>query len=170
MILSADICLQRFLFSAGRCCFGRVVLKMKGEDMHFLQQKMNDLLTTEQFTYKELRRRYRTLLLDQFFIMIIGMVSTALVSSVGEAAIAAVSMVGTVNGMVSLVFTSMATGGAIVVARAKGRNDYSEIRKAIGEVTGICGVVAVVLSLVLIAASEWIVRASYPNVEPILVE
>ena len=170
MILSADICLQRFLFSAGRCCFGRVVLKMKGEDMHFLQQKMNDLLTTEQFTYKELRSMYLTLLLDQFFIMIIGMVSTALVSSVGEAAIAAVSMVGTVNGMVSLVFTSMATGGAIVVARAKGRNDYSEIRKAIGEVTGICGVVAVVLSLVLIAASEWIVRALYPNVEPILVE
>ena len=170
MILSADICLQRFLFSAGRCCFGRVVLKMKGEDMHFLQQKMNDLLTTEQSTYKELRSMYLTLLLDQFFIMIIGMVSTALVSSVGEAAIAAVSMVGTVNGMVSLVFTSMATGGAIVVARAKGRNDYSEIRKAIGEVTGICGVVAVVLSLVLIAASEWIVRALYPNVEPILVE
>lgn len=55
MILPADICLQRFLFSAGRCCSGRVVLKMKGEDMHFLQQKMNDLLTTDQFTYKELR-------------------------------------------------------------------------------------------------------------------
>ena len=29
-------------------------------------------------------------------------------------------MVGTVNGMVSLVFTSLATGGAIVVSRAKG--------------------------------------------------
>ncbi len=141
-----------------------------GEDMHFLQQKMESLLTTDQFSYKELRSMYLTLLLDQFFIMIIGMVSTALVSSVGEAAIAAVSMVGTVNGMVSLVFTSMATGGGIVVARAKGRNDYAEIRRAIGEVTGICGLVAVVLSLLLIAASEPIVRILYPNVEPLLVE
>ena len=106
-------------------------------------------LTTEQFTYKELRGMYLSLILDTFFIFFIGMVSTALVSSVGEAAIAAVSMVSTVNGLVSLVFSSMATGGAIVVARAKGRGDRLDIRRAIGEVTGICGAEALVLSTLL---------------------
>ena len=131
---------------------------------------MEGLFTTEQFAYKELRGMYLTLMLDTFFIFFIGMVSTALVSSVGEAAIAAVSMVGTINGMVSLVFTSMATGGAIVVARAKGRGDNADIRRAIGEVTGICCVVAIVLSSILYALSEVIVRALYPEVEPLLVE
>lgn len=126
-------------------------------------------LTTEQFTYKELRGMYLSLILDTFFIFFIGMVSTALISSVGEAAIAAVSMVSTVNGLVSLVFSSMATGGAIVVARAKGRGDRQDIRRAIGEVTGICGAVALVLSTLLFLFSEPLVNALYPSVEPLLV-
>ena len=67
-----------------------------------IRGKLEKLLTTDQFSYPELRSMFLTLALDQFFIFFIGMLSTALVSSVGEAAVAAVSMVGTVNGMVSL--------------------------------------------------------------------
>ena len=106
-------------------------------------------LTTDQMTYRELRSMFLTLILDQFFIFFIGVLSTSLVSSIGEEAIAAVSMVGTVNAMVSLVFTSLASGGALVVARAKGRNDFADIRRVIGEVTGLCCVVATVLSVLL---------------------
>ena len=138
--------------------------------MNALRRHLESRFTTDQFSYVQLRNMFLTLMLDTFFIFFLGMISTALVSSVGEAAIAAVSMVGTVNGMVSLVFSSMATGGAIVVARAKGRHDLADIRRAIGEVTGLCGVVAVVLSLVLIVLSPWIVGVLYPNVEPLLAE
>ena len=133
-------------------------------------KRLDAYLTTEQFSFKELRGMFLTLLLDQLFIYLIGMVSTALVSSVGEAAIAAVSMVGTINGMVSLVFTAMATGGGIVVARAKGRGDHADIRRTIGEATGICAVVATTLSLVMIFLAPTLVDLLYPNVEPLLVE
>ena len=93
---------------------------MESEDavMERIRGRLDQLLTSEQFTYPELRSMFFTLMLDQFFIFFIGMLSTAMVSSVGEAAIAAVSMVGTVNAMVSLMFTSLATGGAIVGPRA----------------------------------------------------
>ena len=96
--------------------------------MKYLRKRLEALLTTEQFTYPKLRDMFFTLILDQLFIFFIGMLSTAMVSSVGEAAIAAVSMVGTVNGMVSLMFTSLASGGAIMVARAKGSGDQNQIR------------------------------------------
>lgn len=138
--------------------------------MNRVKARLHALLSSDQFTYPELRNMFLTLTLDQFFIFFIGMLSTALVSSVGEAAIAAVSMVGTINGMVSLMFTSLATGGAIVVARAKGSGDTREIRRAIGEVTGLCGAVAIVLSTALYALAEVLVRLLYPNVEPLLVE
>ena len=128
------------------------------------------MLESDQFTWVELRKMFLTLLLDQVFIFFIGVLSTAMVSSVGEAAIAAASMVGTINGMVSLVFTSLATGGAIVVARAKGSGDLLEVRYAIGEVTGLCGAVSVVLSILLILGAEGLVGLLYPNVEPLLVE
>ena len=133
-------------------------------------ERLNELLNSDQFTYPELQKMFWTLTLDQLFIFFISMLSTAMVSSVGEAAIAAVSMVGTVNGMVSLMFTSLATGGAIVVARAKGSGDALEIRHVIGEVTGLCAAVSLALSLLLYAGADVLVRLLYPHVEPLLVE
>ena len=117
--------------------------------MQRLDRKLNQLLTTEQFGYPVLRNMYLTLVLDSFFICFISVISTALVSSIGEAAIAAVSMVGTVNGMVSIIFTSLATGGTIIVSRAKGSGDMNAVRLAIGEVTGLCGGIASILSTLL---------------------
>ena len=138
--------------------------------MQRLDRKLNQLLTTEQFGYPVLRNMYLTLVLDSFFICFISVISTALVSSIGEAAIAAVSMVGTVNGMVSIIFTSLATGGTIIVSRAKGSGDMNAVRLAIGEVTGLCGGIAIILSTLLFAFSEPLVSLLYPSVEPLLKE
>ena len=138
--------------------------------MRFLRRRLEGLLTTEQFRYPELRSMFLTLALDQFFIFFIGTLSTAMVSSVGEAAIAAVSMVGTINGMVSLMFTSLAAGGSIVVSRAKGQGDQQEIRRAIGEVTGLCFLVSAALGSLLFLLSDTLVQAIYPDVDPLLWE
>ena len=127
-------------------------------------------LSSDLFGYDQLRKMYLTLLLDQFFIFLIGMLSTALVSSVGEAAMAAVSLVSTVNGLVSLVFSSLATGGAIVVSRAKGRGDAQELRRSIGEVTGLCAATALVLSAALYLLADRLIGALYASAEPLVVE
>jgi len=113
---------------------------------------------------------FLTLLIDQFFIYFINVLSTMLVSRVGEAAMAAVSLVSTVNGMVSLIFTALATGGGIVVSRAKGRGDVAEIQRAIGEVTGVCFLVALILSAGMYAGADVVVRLLYPDVEPQVTE
>ena len=138
--------------------------------MQRIRQKLEKLLTTDQFSYEELKKMFLTLLLDQFFIFAIGVLSTMLVSRVGEAAMAAVSLVGTINGMVSLVFTSLATGGAIAVSRANGRGDTAEIQRAIGEVTGVCGLVSIVLGALLYAGADAVVHLLYPNVEPLVTD
>lgn len=138
--------------------------------MNRARRWLEKLLTTEMFQYAELRKMFLTLLLDQFFIFFIGVLSTAMVSSVGEAAMAAVSLVGTINGMVSLMFTSLATGGAIVVSRAKGSGDFAEIRRAIGEVTSLCTAVAAILSTLLFLSADTVVRALYADAEPLVIE
>ena len=135
-----------------------------------LQNRLDALLTSSQFTAQELSKMFLTLALDQFFIFLISMLSTAMVSSVGEAAIAAVSMVGTINGMVSLIFTSLATGGGIIVARSKGRGDMTTIRQAIGESAGLCLMTALILASLLYLLAPFIVNSIYPNVEPLLIQ
>ncbi|MBQ8094896.1 MAG: MATE family efflux transporter [Clostridia bacterium] len=138
--------------------------------MNKLQHYLDTHLTSTQFSYPQLVKMFLTLALDQFFIFLISMLSSAMVSSVGEAAIAAVSMVGTINGMVSLLFTSLATGGGIVVARAKGRGDLASIRQAIGESAGLCFLTALLLASVLYLSAPVIVSTIYPHVEPLLIQ
>ena len=135
-----------------------------------LQNRLDTLLTSSQFTYQQLYKMFLTLALDQFFIYLISVLSSAMVSSVGEAAIAAVSMVGTINGMVSLLFTSLATGGGIIVARSKGRGDMATIRQAIGESAGLCLLTALALASLLYILAPVIVNGIYPNVEPLLIQ
>ena len=138
--------------------------------MNRVRNRLDRLLTTELFSYPELRKMFLTLLLDSFFIFFINVLSTMLVSRVGEAAMAATSLVGTVNGMVSILFTSLASGGAIAVARAKGRHDMNEIRRAIGEVTGVCFLTALVLSGGMYLGAEAVVNLLYPDVEELVHE
>ena len=82
--------------------------------MKRLNQTLEKWFSSELFTWPELKKMFLTLLLDQAFVYIISVLTTMLVSRVGEAAMAAVSLVSTVNGMVSLIFTALATGGGIV--------------------------------------------------------
>ncbi len=138
--------------------------------MNHIRNRLDNLLGSDQFTWPQIRGMMLTLMLDQFFIFFINMLSTAMVSSVGEAAIAAVAMVSSVNGIVSLMFTSLAAGGAIVVARAKGSGDMLEIRRTIGEVTSLCCAVSIALGALLFLGAESIVRLLYRDVEPLLVE
>lgn len=141
---------------------------MKGLKCLDVRARLDGMLTTDMFSSRELQSMFWTLLLDQFFIRFINVLSSAMVASTGEAAMAAVSMVGTVNGLVSLTFFSLATGGSIVIARAKGSGDAHRVRCAIGETTGVCAALALVLGAVLYAAAPLLVGALYPNVEPLL--
>lgn len=131
---------------------------------------MEDAFTSQVFTYKQLRGMFFTLVIDQFFIVFINMLSTAMVSSTGEAAIAAANMVGSVNSLVALVFNSFAVGGSIVIARAKGHGDEHGIRHAIGGTIAMCGTTAVVLCCFLFAFASVLVNALYPAAEPLLIE
>lgn len=131
---------------------------------------LEEAFTSEQFTYKELRGMFLTLVLDQFFIVFINVLSSSMVSSTGEAAIAAVNMVGSVNAMVVLIFSAVAVGGAIIIARAKGRGDIEGVRCAIGETVCLCGALALGSCAVLYLLSGPVVRALYPKAEPLLID
>lgn len=131
---------------------------------------LEDAFTSEYFTYRQLRGMFFTLVIDQFFIIFINMMSTAMVSSTGEAAIAAANMVGSINSIVAIVFNSFAVGGSIVIARAKGHGDDHGIRNAIGGTIALCTMTALVLCCGLLAFANVLVNSLYPAAEPLLVE
>ncbi|MBR6570564.1 MAG: MATE family efflux transporter [Clostridia bacterium] len=135
-----------------------------------LRQWLENAFTSDYFTFRQIASMLVTLIMDSFFIMIINVLSSSMVSSVGEAAMAAVNMVGTINMLVSLTFTSLATGGSIVVARAKGSHDMMSLRNAITQSISICTLISLVVSAALYVLGEPLVNVLYPEVEPLLTE
>ncbi len=70
------------------------------------------------------------LIVEQFLTIAVGMVDSVMVSSVGEAAVSAVSLVDTVNVLIVNLFSALATGGAVIAGQYLGRNDTGNAEKA----------------------------------------
>lgn len=75
------------------------------------------------FSRKALVALILPLIAEQFLAVMVGMADTAMVSGVGESAVAAVSTVDTVNLLFIQLFTAMSAGGAVVAAQYLGRGE-----------------------------------------------
>ena len=82
------------------------------------------------FSRKDLTRIFLPLLLEQILAVTVGMFDSMMVSSAGEAAVSGVSLVDSINILLSNIFAALATGGAVVCSQFLGRRDYSSARKS----------------------------------------
>ena len=79
-----------------------------------------------EFTKADLRRLIVPLVIEQLLSITVGLSDSLMVSQVGEAAISAVSLVGTVNVLLVNAFASLATGGAVITGQYLGRREVGK--------------------------------------------
>ena len=104
------------------------------------------------FSRKDLFKIILPLMAQQALAVMVGLVDSMMVSSAGEAAVSGVSLVGTLDLLLIYVFSSLATGGAVVVSQALGRKDGEMTRASAKQLLYVVtGVAAVVATVVLIA-------------------
>lgn len=77
------------------------------------------------FSKKDLVSLIIPLIVEQLLAVVVGMADSIMVSSVGESAVSAVSLVDSVNILLINIFAALATGGAVVAGQyiGKKRND-----------------------------------------------
>ena len=82
------------------------------------------------FSGKALVKMMIPLMLQQMLNMTVGMINSIMVSSAGDAAVSAVSLVSTMDGVLILFFTALVTGGSVVISQAIGKGDAKGISDA----------------------------------------
>lgn len=82
------------------------------------------------FSEKDIKRLIIPLIFEQILGVTVGMAAIAMVAGVGEAAVAGVSLVDSLNLLLIQVFASMATGGAVVASRYLGQKNTEKAVRA----------------------------------------
>ena len=76
------------------------------------------------FSNKDLRKLIIPLVIEQLLAVTIGMADTVMVSFCGEAAVSGISLVDSINFLLITLFSSLATGGAVIASQYIGRGDH----------------------------------------------
>lgn len=84
----------------------------------------NKRIQEYRFTNQDLKKLIIPLVIEQFLQITIGLVSSIMVASIGEAAVSGVSLVESIFVLVINIFVALATGGAVVAGQYIGRNEH----------------------------------------------
>lgn len=117
------------------------------------------------FPAKKLKSLIFPLLLDQLFNVLVGMADTVMVSSVGEAAVSGVSLVDTLNTFFLMIFSGLATGGAIICAHAIGETKYEKARESGNQLLIVTAFVSIIFLCISLFFRRQLLNLIFGNVD-----
>lgn len=110
------------------------------------------------FSNKDLYGLIIPLILELALKLIVGLIDSIMVSSVGEAAVSGVSLVDSVMQLLIYVFAALASGGAIVAGQYLGAKNEKEAGRAAGELMWLNVLLSVGIFLVMLLSGDWILN------------
>lgn len=117
------------------------------------------------FTNKDLSRLIVPLMIEQLLAVAVGFVDSFMVSSAGEAAISAVSLVDTVMILMINIFTALATGGAVVAGQYIGQGRTKDACKATEQLILFIAVFSLGVTVLIYAAHYWILHGVFGQID-----
>lgn len=127
--------------------------QMEGELLmeRIIEPKVQIPKARQIFSNNELKKLIVPLLIEQFLMLLVGMIDTLMVSYAGEAAVSGVSLVAQVNLIFIAVFTALASGGAVVISQYIGRKDKKNTVLSAGQLIMVSIIISTIITgLILI--------------------
>jgi len=117
------------------------------------------------FSNKDLKKLIIPLIIEQLLAVTVGFADTIMVSSVGEAAVSAVSLVDGINILLINVFAALGTGGAVVAAQFIGQQSYKKARYSAKQLLLITAFLSVFIMGIVVCFNTSLLHAIFGNVE-----
>lgn len=119
----------------------------------------------QMFSNKALVSLTIPIILDALLSIIAGMVDSAMVSSAGEAAVSAVSLVDSINILFISLFASIAVGGSVVTTQYVGSRNYRDACTSANQLFYAATTVSSVLMVVMLCLRKPILHLIYGSIE-----
>ena len=126
------------------------------------RQKPEGLL----FTGKQVLFIVLPLVAEQFLAFFVGMADSVMISSVGEAAVSAVSLVDSISILIIMLFTALATGGSVVAGQLLGAKENERARQVTDQLVLLVTLIGAAVTAVLFFTRTAVLSALYGSVEP----
>ena len=117
------------------------------------------------FTNKALVTMTIPIILDALLSIVAGLVDSAMVSSAGEAAVSAVSLIDSLNLLFISAFSGMAVGGSVVTSQYVGKKDYKHASVSANQLLYLATAVATFFMVLLLCIRVPLLRWIYGALE-----
>ncbi len=118
------------------------------------------------FSGSDLKKLILPLLVEQFLAVAVGLADSIMVSSVGEDAISAVSLVDNINILLIGLFSALATGGAVVAGQYIGHRDTARACRAGEQMLVFVSGMAVVIMALIYVGKGFILDTVFGKITP----
>lgn len=122
------------------------------------------------FSNKSLRNLIIPLIVEQLLAVTIGIADTVMVSSCGEAAVSGISLVDSINFLLINVFSSLATGGAVIAAQYLGRGEAHNANSAAKQLEFLVLGISLVITAVTVVFRSAALSLIFGQIEPEVME
>ena len=122
------------------------------------------------FSNRDLKKLLIPLVIEQVLVMLVGMVDTVMVSSVGESAVSGVALVDMVNYLVITVLTALTTGGAVILSQYLGSGQPDKAEFSAGQLMAVSAVFSTGIAALCILFRQAILRLFFGAVEPAVMD
>ncbi len=116
------------------------------------------------FTPKAIKKLLIPLIFEQFMIVLVGLVDTMLLSGVSESALAAFSLVDSINQLLTQFFMAIGAGGSIIAAQYIGSRNRKSAENTATQAALLVLVVSTLIAVPVMTFNSPILRLLYPKI------
>ncbi len=129
---------------------------------------LSNRYSSSMFSYRQIFSMLGPLIIDQFFIFFISMLTNAMISASSQESVTAVGLMNPITMIAASLLFATSAGGTVIVAQFKGKGDELTMKRSSAQVVMITFLVGAITALILFVFADPVVNMAFGGAEQII--